>query len=180
MGLDFHLWCNLKQLYPPSDLWPKKYCPVPGHLANTPLLHLQDWNPVPQPIVQKSHFFKIKMMCSNLFANCFPPRQSWSGVPQPLIDFHFPPSKLFPKQCSVGRARCSVEVVSYVRWIFDDPYNTKVPSSSIFDGSLPPRLKQIAFAQGSCTEIFTRGTCRILPGISSSRDHLEWTPCYHY
>ena len=27
----------------------------------------------------------------------------------------------------------------------------------------------------SSTEIFTKGTCRIQPGIFSSRDHLEWT-----
>ena len=29
------------------------------------------------------------------------------------------------------------------------------------------------------TEIFAEGTCRIIPGISSSGDHLQWTPCFH-
>ena len=32
----------------------------------------------------------------------------------------------------------------------------------------------------SATEIFTKGACRILLAISSSRDHLEWTTCFHY
>ena len=30
------------------------------------------------------------------------------------------------------------------------------------------------------TEIFAEETCRIIPGISSSGDHLQWTPCFHY
>ena len=33
---------------------------------------------------------------------------------------------------------------------------------------------------GSSTEIFAKGTCRILPGISSSRNYLDWTPCFQY
>ena len=31
------------------------------------------------------------------------------------------------------QGRCSFNIVSCVRGIFDDPYSTKVPSSSVFD-----------------------------------------------
>ena len=34
------------------------------------------------------------------------------------------------------KVRCSFDMVSYARAVFDDPYSTKVPSSSVFEGSL--------------------------------------------
>ena len=50
----------------------------------------------------------------------------------------------FPKQCGHTegvltvrvKAGCSVEMVSYVRGICDDPFSTKVSPASVFDGSL--------------------------------------------